>query len=86
MSHRTQELNGVLTAIGKARRWIDEVTDGASFAATAQREGKNARQIRLLAPLAFVPPARVRALIDGTAKEVTVTTLTNSVPLLWASN
>ena len=46
---------------------MDEITNGASFAVIAQREGKSERHIRLLAPLAFVPPITVRTLIEGTA-------------------
>jgi site-specific DNA recombinase len=72
-----------LTAIGKARLWMDEISSGASFATIAEREGKSERQIRLLAPLAFVPPTTVRALIEGTAKAGTVTELAKNVPLLW---
>ena len=74
-----------LTAIGKARRWMDELSDGVSIAAIAQREGKSARHIRLLAPLAFVPPATVRTLIDGTGKTGTITDLAMNVPLLWSA-
>jgi len=59
----------------KARLWMDEITNGASFAVIAQREGKSERQIRLLAPLAFVPPITVRTLIEGTARAGTVTDL-----------
>ena len=29
-----------LAAIGKARRWMDELADGVSIAAIAQREGE----------------------------------------------
>jgi hypothetical protein len=57
-----------LTAIGKALLCMDEISSGGSFAAIAQREGKSERQIRLLAPLAFLPPTTVKALIEGTAK------------------
>jgi hypothetical protein len=72
-----------LAAIGKARRWMDELSDGVSIAAIAQREDKSARHIRLLAPLAFVPPAMVQNLIEGTAKVGTVTELAARIPLLW---
>jgi site-specific DNA recombinase len=73
----------LLMAIGKARQWIDELSDGVSIAAIAQREGKSARHIRLLAPLAFVPPAMVRGMIDGTITVPTVTELACQVPLTW---
>jgi hypothetical protein len=73
----------LLAAIGKARRWMDEVSDGASFTAIAQREGKCERQIRLLTSLAFLPPVVVIGLIDGTAMAGTVMDVAKSVPLLW---
>jgi hypothetical protein len=58
-----------LIVIAKARKWIDDLAHGraASFAAIARREGKVERHIRLLAPLAFVSPRIVSALLDGTA-------------------
>jgi hypothetical protein len=74
-----------LVAIAKARRWMEEVSEGTSFAAIAQREGKGERQIRLLVPLAFVPPVTVRALIKGTANAGTVTEFAKCVPLLWSA-
>jgi DNA invertase Pin-like site-specific DNA recombinase len=59
----------LLIAIAKARQWIDDLAHGraASFALIARREGKAERHIRLLAPLAFVSPRIVSALLDGTA-------------------
>jgi hypothetical protein len=75
-----------LAAIGKARRWMDEVSDGASFAAIARRQGKCERQIRLLAPLAFMSPQAVRNLINGTANVRTVMDLAKGVPLLWGAS
>jgi len=77
--------DAMLTAIGKARLWMEEIKDGGSFDAIAHREGKTARQIRLLAPLAFVPPATIESLIDGTVKSGTVMELAKSVPLLWSA-
>jgi site-specific DNA recombinase len=76
--------DAALGAIGKARLWLEEVLAGGSFAAIAKREGNGERQIRLLMPLAFVPPTRVRSLIDGTEAPVTVTEMAKSVPLVWA--
>ncbi len=76
------DLQRLLADIRASR--VDEISNGASIAAIAQREAKSERQIRLLAPLAFVSPATVRALIEGTAKAGTVTDLAKSVPLLWS--
>ena len=77
----------LLTAIAKARQWVDEVVQGrtATFAQIARREGKVERHVRLLAPLAFLSPRIVAAIIDGTAPaNLTVTTLARALPHSWA--
>ena len=77
----------LLIAIAKARQWIDDLTHGraASFAVIARREGKAERHIRLLAPLAFVSPRIVSALLDGTAPaDLTLTKLARALPYCWA--
>ena len=50
--------NAILLAVAKARAWIDDLASGRvrSFAEIAEREGKVERHIRLLTPLAFIPP------------------------------
>jgi hypothetical protein len=71
----------------KARQWIDDLAHGraASFAVIARREGKVERHIRLLAPLAFVSPRIVSALLDGTAPaDLTLTKLARALPYCWA--
>ena len=55
----------LLIAIAKARRWIKDMERGDSFADIARREAKGERHIRHLAPLAFVSPRIVTAIIDG---------------------
>jgi hypothetical protein len=77
----------LLIAIAKARNWIDDLTQGrvASFAAIARREAKVERHVRLLAPLAFLSPRIVSALLDNTAPaDVTVTKLARALPYSWA--
>jgi site-specific DNA recombinase len=76
----------LLIAIAKARKWVDDLAHGrtASFAAIARREGKVERHVRLLAPLAFVSPRIVSALLDGTAPaDLTLTTLARALPYSW---
>jgi site-specific DNA recombinase len=73
----------ILLAIAKARSWIDDFASGRvqSFAEIAHREGKVERHIRLLAPLAFTPPALLAAIITGSApNDLTVTTLAQTMP------
>src|SRR3989454_4131659 len=77
----------LLIAIAKARQWIDDLAHGraANFALIARREGKVERHIRLLAPLAFVSPRIVSALLDGTAPaDLTLTKLARALPYCWA--
>src|SRR5260221_10464813 len=76
----------LLIAIAKARNWINDLAHGrvASFAAIARREGKGERHIRLLAPLAFLSPRIVSALLDGTAPaDLTVMALVRALPYSW---
>src|SRR6478672_4000096 len=75
----------LLTAIAKARKWVDDVMHGhASLAAIARREGMVERHLRLLLPLALVSPRIVSALLDGTAPaDLTVATLARKLPYSW---
>jgi site-specific DNA recombinase len=81
--------HAILLAVAKSRVWIDDLSSGRnrSFAEIARSEGKVERHIRLLAPLAFVPPGILAAIINGTLRQnVTVTTLARHVPYLWDPN
>ena len=66
---KPESRDALLTAIAKARSWIDDIRLGrvGSFLEIAGREGRGERHIRLLAPLAFVSPRIVAAIADGTA-------------------
>jgi site-specific DNA recombinase len=84
---KPESRNALLTAISKARRWIDDIRLGrtASFAEIAEREAQGERHIRLLAPLAFVSPRIIAAIVDGTAPaDLTVTGLAKALPYSWA--
>jgi site-specific DNA recombinase len=77
----------MLSAIGKARRWLDDLVNGraVSFAEIAMREGRVERHVRFLAPLAFLSPRIIRAIIDGSAPSgLTVTGLVKTLPYSWA--
>jgi site-specific DNA recombinase len=81
--------DAILLAVAKARVWIDDLASGGiqSFAEIAQSEGKVERHIRLLAPLAFLPPGILAAIADGTFRQdITVTTLARVVPFSWECN
>lgn len=85
MSPDTRE--ALLTAIGRARRWLDDLVNGdaASFTEIAKRENRVERHVRFLAPLAFISPQIIKAVIDGTAPaDLTVTQLAKALPYSWA--
>jgi hypothetical protein len=78
--------DALLTALAKARGWIDNLRLGrrGSFAEIAEREVQGERHIRLLVPLAFLSPRIVAAIVDGTAPtDLTVTGLARALPYSW---
>jgi DNA invertase Pin-like site-specific DNA recombinase len=79
--------DALLTAIAKARSWIEEFRLGrvGSFSEIAGREGRCERHIRLRAGLAFVSPRIIAAIAAGTAPAgLTVTGLAKALPYSWA--
>jgi site-specific DNA recombinase len=84
MKAETRE--ALLAAIAKARGWIDDIRLGriGSFAEIAEREVQGERHVRLLAPLAFLSPRIIAAIVDGTAPmDLTVTGLAKALPYSW---
>jgi site-specific DNA recombinase len=78
----------ILQAIAKARRWIDDLVEGRVnyFAEIALREDRVERHVRFLAPLAFLSPRVVAAILAGDAPaNLTVTGLAKSLPYSWAA-
>jgi hypothetical protein len=74
----------LLIATAKARKWMKDVERGHSFADIARREGKAERHIRHLAPLAFVSPRIITAIMEGTAPAgLTATALARGLPYSW---
>jgi site-specific DNA recombinase len=65
--------DAILLATAKARSWIDDLVSGRvqSFDEIAEREGKVERHIRLLTPLALIPPRTLAAIIDRTTSTAT---------------
>jgi len=82
-----ENMEALLRAIAKARVWIQDLAEGrvASLDEIAEREGKGERYIRLLAPLAFVPPRVIADIIDRAFPPITVTVLAKAVPYAWES-
>jgi len=84
---KPESRDALLTAIAKAKRWINDLRQGRipSFAEIARQEGQVERHIRLLAPLAFVSPRIVSAIVAGTAPaDLTITGLARALPYSWA--
>jgi site-specific DNA recombinase len=76
--------DAVLNAIGKARRWMDEMTAGSNLTEIAQREGCTARHARAMIQLAFVSPRFVQAIVDGVMPAgLTATRMTLALPQAW---
>ena len=84
MNHESRDV--VLTAIAKARTWIDDLVEGrvASFADIAKQEGRVERHIRLLAPLAFISPRIVSGIAEGSMPDLKVTDLAKAASQSWA--
>ncbi len=77
----------ILAAIVRSRGWVDAILGDQkkTFESIAAREGRSARYIKLLAPLAYVSPRIVEALADGRPiADLTVTALAKSLPISWA--
>jgi site-specific DNA recombinase len=84
---KPESRDALLTAIAKARKWIDDIRLGrfASFAEIATREALCERHIRLLAPLAFLSPRITAVIVEGIAPaDLTVTGLAKALPYSWA--
>jgi site-specific DNA recombinase len=84
---KPESCDALLIAIAKARKWIDDIRLGhfAFFAEIAEREAVGERHIRLLAPLAFLAPRIIAAIVDGTAPaDLKVTSLAKALPYSWA--
>jgi hypothetical protein len=86
-SIKPESRDSLLIAIAKARRWIKDICEGrtASIVEIAEREAQGERHVRLLAPLAFVSPRIIAAIIEGSAPaDLTVTGLAKALPYSWA--
>jgi len=78
----------LLKAIARSRRWMDQILTGkiTSFEAIAETENLAVRHVRYLAPLAYLSPRIVTAIIDGAAPaSLTVSNLARALPHSWAA-
>ena len=74
----------LLTALAKARHWLEELMGGIGLAEIANREGCTERHLRAVMQLAFVSPRIVQAISDDAVPVgLNATRLTLSLPQLW---
>ena len=85
---KPESRDALLAAIAKARGWIEDLQLGqaTTLAEIADRESVGERHVRLLAPLAFIAPRIIAAIVDCTAPaDLTVTALAKALPHSWAA-
>jgi hypothetical protein len=80
----------LLKAVGRARRWFDQLASGraTSLAAIGSQEGISVRYVGRLIRLAFLAPPLVEMIAQGRQPaELTAEMLTRSImlPLEWAA-
>lgn len=79
----------LLTAIGKARAWRDDLVSGreTNLETLAQREGRGARSVSMLLSLAFLAPGLVKAIAENRMPRgiglTRMTDLPSEWPLQW---
>jgi hypothetical protein len=82
-SNDAKAREALLVAVGRARVWLGELTDGGTIPDIAKRDGRSERQIRILLNLAFLPPSQVKAILDGSGPIDTITNVARSVLIEW---
>ena len=75
----------LISAIAKARRWLDEIVTGksAGIEAIAVREVLNERSARMALSLAFLAPDIVKAAVDGTLPRGFGVSRLTDMPASW---
>ena len=74
----------VLTAIGKARGWLDHLMMGGTLREVAKQEACTERHVRAMIQLAFVSPRLAQAIIDDAMPAgLTVTRMVQALPQVW---
>lgn len=79
--------DAMLIAIARSMQWIDDLTTGkiASFEDIADQEGKVVRHIRFLAPLAFVSPKVIMAIMQSDVPaDLSISSLARNLPHDWS--
>jgi hypothetical protein len=77
----------LLSAIAKTKKWIEMILKdpSRSFATIAEAENLAERHVRFLAPLAFLSPRIVEAIVEGRAPaDLRASGLVRQLPIEWA--
>ena len=56
---------GLIKAIARGRKWLDDIVSGASAIEVAERQRCSLRHVNMTLSLAFLAPALVRAAVEG---------------------
>ena len=77
----------LVSAIARARHWLDEIASGrsAGIEAIAVRDGLNERSARMTLSLAFLAPDIVKAAVDGTLPRGFGVSRLMDLPAGWAA-
>jgi hypothetical protein len=76
----------LIKAIVKARAWLDDLSTGriVSVDGIAMREGKSARNIRMMIQLAFLDPSIIEAVVEGRLPAtIGATEIVRDLPMAW---
>lgn len=76
----------LLTAIARSKRWVLQIASGAATDCDVIAQGEQLveRHVRYLAPLAYLSPRIIEAIVDGRApRGITVSSLARNLPLAW---
>jgi DNA invertase Pin-like site-specific DNA recombinase len=75
----------LLTAIAKARLWVDELVSGNAISTEviARRERCSERAVRMTLPLAFLNPDLIRAAVEGTLPDGVGLSRLTELPACW---
>jgi site-specific DNA recombinase len=76
----------LIKAIVKARAWLNDLSTGRieSVDNIARREGKSARNIRMMIQLAFLDPSIIEAVVEGRLPAtIGATEIVRDLPMVW---
>jgi hypothetical protein len=80
-----QNRERLAAAIARAHRWKAELRQGITLETIANRDGRSARNVRMMLTLAYLAPALTEAALDHRLPAgMTASALAQGLPLDWA--